>query len=127
LAADEDGDWMLRLSLELEPSLMGDMIAVSRSLASDLQLAGVPAKLETALAPADSKSGDGIQLAAVTVQSLLAAGVTSAVARIVVAYLQRQGVRRIVLQRGEARIEVTGADAQTQRELLAWLMKPDDE
>ncbi|MBW4719567.1 hypothetical protein [Saccharothrix obliqua] len=74
--------------------------------------------------PDGAKSGAGLALTELLLNGAVPAAVAAAIASVVTAFVQRGSARKIVLRSGDESITVQGADAATQRELVAeWLRR----
>ncbi|GAA4619094.1 effector-associated constant component EACC1 [Saccharopolyspora hordei] len=72
-------------------------------------------------APADSKSGVGAQLAELVISGVLSAGAVAAMARVLVALVNRSAKRSVTIKRAngdEMTLDATSADVQ--RRLAEW-------
>jgi hypothetical protein len=112
---------MRKIQLWVEPAGGADKRELMNKLFVDLQgRHDVQAVREPA---PDGSRGDGAAIVELVLHGLIAAGGMQAFTKIVVAFLQHQEVRSIVLKSGDNVIEVQGGTTKAaQREALeAWL------
>jgi hypothetical protein len=109
------------ITVDLDHADRRAQLTAVRELGVELSTHGVPARLRAEAVADEAKSGTGAQLATLAVQGIVSAGSIMALARVAIAFLQRQGLRKVVIERDGHRIEITGATARDQRRLIEWL------
>ena len=88
------------------------MDAATGALLRELSRAGAAVDRAPEPVPADAKTGAGASLTDLVLTGGLSAAVVSAVASVVVGYIQRGAARSVTLKRGDRSLQVTGASAQ---------------
>ncbi len=87
----------------------GAMDAAARGLERELSRAGAPVTRAPEASVEHAKSGAGTSLTDLVLTGGLSAAVVSAVASVVVGYIQRGAARSVTLKRGDRSLQVTGA------------------
>lgn len=89
----------------------GAMDAATGALLRELSRVGAPVTRAPEAAVEHAKSGAGTSLTDLVLTGGLSAAVVSAVASVVVGYIQRGAARSVTLTRGDRSLKVTGASA----------------
>jgi hypothetical protein len=87
---------------------------VDRQLVNDLARAGMAVRPASATPPGGAK-GDALSLAELVMTGGLSAATVTAVATIVVSFVQRGAARRLIMRDGDREIEVAGPSTQDVR------------
>jgi hypothetical protein len=109
------------LLVRVLPEADGDRQATAEAaklLGAELCRAGVAAQPAPVGPPPNSKSGAAVTFETLIVYALLSPTAAAAFTKVVVAFLNRQGARKIIIERGGDRIEIDGASAANQRAAL---------
>jgi hypothetical protein len=113
----------MRVLVELQDDDPGRFTVLLEGLRDDLlDLPVHAAHLATSEPPADAKSGTGLALGTLVVSGAFSATTLHALARIVIAWIQRTGVRRVTLSSKGNPLVLEGLSARDQRAVIdTWI------
>ena len=103
----------------------GAMDAAAGGLLRELSRAGAPVVRAEEAAVEHAKSGVGASLTDLVLTGGLSAAVVSAVASVVVGYIQRGAARGVTLKRGDRSLQVTGASPDDIQKIVEKFLEED--
>lgn len=102
------------------------MDAAAGALLRELSGAGAGVHRAPEPAPEGTKSGAAASLTDLVLTGGLSAAVVSAVASVVVGYIQRGAARSVTLKRGDRSLQITGASAEDIRRAVEKFLDDED-
>lgn len=117
---------VLRLLVDVNEAEPRRLDEAARTMGEDLRRVGVRADLEAAAVSGGGKSGQGMLVGSLVVTGVLSGTALNAIAKVVVAFVNRAAARTVTIVDGDQRITLKAASGSGQRVALdAWLARRD--